>query len=594
MTSAAIYARVSSARQKKDETIGSQTAALRAHAADNRLEVPEEWVFEDEGHSGATLVRPALEQLRDLAAQGCVDVILCYSPDRLARKFAYQALLLEEFARAGVRVEFVKNGARGDSPEDQLLVQFQGMFAEYEKAQLMERYRRGKAHRARTGSVNVLSGAPFGYRYQRKTDLAGAVYEISQGEAALVAELFRRYADEGASIADLARWLTGQGVPTRTGKHRWDRSVVWGMLRNPAYAGTAVFGKTMAIHEPAGLNRVARLQGRSTPRAIKTVDRPREEWTQIAVPAIVDQDTFTRVQQRLADNKRFAARNTKVPSLLQGLAACTACGYGYYRTSTTTTNKKIYYYRCLGSDDYRYEGGRVCRNQPVRADYLDTVVWDHITGLLADPALIRAEIDKRLEQARTSDPARSQRNRLETALAKATASISALIEALAEQLITIDELRARMPHLRAREASLRGQIDALDAQAADRDAYLKLADDIEGFLSRLRTSAGTARTEERQKVLRLLVKDVLIGPEKITIRHRIPVRDTNPAVSQRAPEPDTEGDHRPGYPLRWGRGHTALRGSLLGRREPFARLERPGLQPAPDQIPGGERSKRLE
>jgi hypothetical protein len=110
-----------------------------------------------------------------------------------------------------VRVEFIKNGARGDSPEDQLLVQFQGMFAEYEKAQLMERYRRGKAHRARTGSVNVLSGAPFGYRYLRKTDHAGAAYQIAEDEAVLVAELFRRYADEGASIADLARWLTGQG-----------------------------------------------------------------------------------------------------------------------------------------------------------------------------------------------------------------------------------------------------------------------------------------------------------------------------------------------------------------------------------------------
>ena len=162
MTSAAIYARVSSAGQKKDQTIGSQTAALRAHAAQNRLEVPEDWVFEDEGHSGATLVRPALEALRDLAARGCVDVVLCYSPDRLARKFAYQALLVEEFARAGVRTEFVKNGPRGDSPEDQLLIQFQGMFAEYEKAQPAERYRRGKAYRAQAGSVNVLSGAPFG------------------------------------------------------------------------------------------------------------------------------------------------------------------------------------------------------------------------------------------------------------------------------------------------------------------------------------------------------------------------------------------------------------------------------------------------
>ena len=372
MSSAAIYARVSSARQKKDETIGSQTAALREHAEQARLDVPEEWVFEDEGHSGATLVRPALEALRDLAAQGCLDVVLCYSPDRLARKFAYQALLLEEFARAGVRVEFVK-GPRGDTPEDQLLVQFQGIFAEYEKAQLAERYRRGKAHRARTGSVNVLSGAPFGYRYVRKTDLCGAAYEVLEHEAALVAEMFRRYADDGSCIADLARWLTGLGVPTRTGKNRWDRSVVWAMLRNPAYAGRAVFGKTMATSGTPGLNRVARLQGRTTPRAVKTVDRPREEWLEIPVPAIVDEVTFARVQQRLEDNKRFAARNTKVPSLLQGLAACSACGYGYYRTSARTARRKIYYYRCLGSDDYRYEGGRVCGNQPVRADYLDTV-----------------------------------------------------------------------------------------------------------------------------------------------------------------------------------------------------------------------------
>ena len=559
MTSAAIYARVSSARQKKDETIGSQTAALREHAAQARLDVPEEWVFEDEGHSGATLVRPALEALRDLAAQGCLDVVLCYSPDRLARKFAYQALLLEEFARAGVRVEFVK-GPRGDTPEDQLLVQFQGIFAEYEKAQLAERYRRGKAHRARTGSVNVLSGAPFGYRYVRKTDLCGAAYEVIEGEAVLVAEMFRRYADDGAAIADLARWLTDQGAPTRTGKHRWDRSVIWAMLRNPAYAGTAVFGKTMVVQESPGLNRVARLQGRSVPRAVKTVDRPRDQWLEIAVPAIVTAGSFARVQQRLEGNKRFAARNTKVPSLLQGLAACSACGYGYYRTSARTTSRKIYYYRCLGSDDYRYEGGRVCANKPVRADYLDTVVWDHITGLLADPALIRAEISKRLDAARTADPATRQRKQLQAALAKATASVTAMIEAFSEQLITIDELRAKMPHLRARETSLRGQIDALDAQTADRDAYLTLAGDLEGFLAQLRGNAATATVEDRQRVLRLLVKDILIGPEKITIRHRIPARPGSSGTRQRDPAPDTEGDHRRDYLLRWGRENPALRG----------------------------------
>jgi site-specific DNA recombinase len=552
MTTAAVYARVSSARQKKDETIASQTAALRAHAAGLGVELPEEWVFEDEGHSGATLLRPALERLRDLVASVGVDVVLCYAPDRLARKFAYQALLIEEFARAGTRVEFVR-GPRGDSPEDQLLVQFQGMFAEYEKAQLMERYRRGKTYRARTGSVNVLGGAPFGYRYLRKSSDQGARYEIVDAEAALVAELFRRYTHDGATIADLTRWLTGQGVPTRTGKTRWDRSVVWAMLRNPAYAGTAMFGKTQVAHQPAGLNRVARRQGRSTPRASKTVDRPHEDWIAIPVPAIISAQTFDRAARRLADNKRFASRNSKVPSLLQGLAACTCCGYGYYRTRTTTSaGNKIYYYRCLGSDNYRYAGGRVCDNRPVRADYLDRVVWNHITDLLADPQLIHTEIDKRLEQARTSDPAREQRQRLELALAKVRASITRMIEAYAEQLITIDELRTRMPDLRARETNLRNQIQALDAQVADRDAYLKLADNLDTFLAQLQHTAATAEVFERQRVLRLLVKNVLIGPEKITIQHRIPVRQH--AASTNTEDTDTESDHRASCPLRWGRG----------------------------------------
>jgi site-specific DNA recombinase len=224
-------------------------------------------------------------------------------------------------------------------------------------------------------------------------------------------------------------------------------------------------------------------------------------------------------------------------------------------TSTRTTSKKIYYYRCLSSDDYRYEGGRVCGNQSVRAGYLDEVVWDHITALLADPALIRGEISKRLEAARTSAPVTSQRKRLQTALAKATASITAMIEAFSEQLVTIDELRARMPHLRARETSLRGQLDALDAQAADRDACLKLPGDLEGFLAQLHGNAATATVEDRQRVLRLLVKDILIGPEKITIRHRIPTRPDGSGARQRDPGPDTEGDHQPDYLLHRGGVH---------------------------------------
>ena len=243
MQTAAIYARVSSQHQKDQQTISSQTAAVKEYASANGFEVPESWVFEDDGVSGASLDRPCLEQLRDLVAQVQVPTVLCYSPDRLARKYAYQALLLEEFARLGTDVRFV-HGPKADTPEEELLVQLQGMIAEYERAQIAERSRRGKAHRARLGSVNVLSNAPYGYRYVRKSDQQPARYEIVEPEARVVRKTFQRYVEESLSIAALARWLSDEAIATSQGKPKWDRSTVWGMLRNPAYCGRAALSAT--------------------------------------------------------------------------------------------------------------------------------------------------------------------------------------------------------------------------------------------------------------------------------------------------------------------------------------------------------------
>src|SRR5215831_17111958 len=150
---AAIYARVSSDRQKESHTIGSQTSALLEYAQTHGYAVPSEWVFQDEGYSGTSLVRPGLEAVRDLAAQGQIVAVLVYSPDRLSRKYAYQVLLAEEFARAGVHLVFLQAPSI-QTPEDQLLVQFQGMIAGYERAQIAERCRRGKRHRAQQGVVS--------------------------------------------------------------------------------------------------------------------------------------------------------------------------------------------------------------------------------------------------------------------------------------------------------------------------------------------------------------------------------------------------------------------------------------------------------
>jgi len=216
MKTAAIYARVSSEQQKEEHTIASQTAALREFARSEGYSVPDEWVFQDEGYSGASLVRPGLEKVRDLAAEGQIQAMLVLAPDRLARKYAYQVLLIEELARHGVETVFLK-APQSDTPEDQLLLQFQGMIAEYERAQILERSRRGKRHRAQQGEVGVLSGAPYGYRYVRKSEERAAYYEVIEAEAEVVRQVYALYAGAAQSIGDVTRWLNEQGVPTRKG-----------------------------------------------------------------------------------------------------------------------------------------------------------------------------------------------------------------------------------------------------------------------------------------------------------------------------------------------------------------------------------------
>src|SRR5919197_3537117 len=412
---AAIYARVSSEGQREQRTIASQLAGLREHAAGRGLLIADELVFCDEGFSGATLIRPALERLRDRAAEGCFEVLLCHAPDRLARRYAYQVLLLEELARAGVEVVFARGAERSGSPEDELLRQFHGMIAEYERAQIRERTRRGKLHRARTGQQAVMAGAPYGYRFVKKTDIADGHWEIDESEALVVREIFRRYAEDGCSIGELARWPTGQGIPTGPGKRVRDRSTVWGMLRTPAYRGQAAYGKTKVADHHGKPTRTPRARGERRGRRQVRVDEPVEQWLFIPVPPLVTDEIFALAQERLHQNAHFAKRNTRQPGPLQGLVVCRECGYGCYRTSTRTAKRKIVYYRCTGQDNWRHPGGRVCHSRPIRADELEPLVWGEVRQLLENPALVRAEIDRRLQALRTEHPAARRREAIDRA-----------------------------------------------------------------------------------------------------------------------------------------------------------------------------------
>jgi site-specific DNA recombinase len=564
METAAIYARVSSDKQKEENTIASQTAALVAFAAEQGYAVPSEWVFEDEGYSGASLIRPGLERVRDLAAEGHLDAVLVYAPDRLSRRYAYQILLIEEFARAGVETLFIRS-PRTATAEDQLLLQFQGMIAEYERAQILERSRRGKRHRARQGQVSVLSGAPFGYRYVRKSEQSAAYYEIDEVEAPIVRLVYERYTNGGLSIGAITRLLNDQQIPTRKQTGRWERSTVWAMLRNPAYKGAAGFGKTQSAPRQR-ITRPLRLRGGIASRDSASHERPQDEWIAIAVPSIIDESTFALAQERLQANKTKSPRRTVVPSVVQGLVCCAHCGYALYRTSTRSSARKINYYRCLGSDAWRRLGGPICHSHPIRQDRLDAVVWTEILKLLEDPSLIQKELDRRLEATRHADPTKHREAALQRDLSRLQKSIERLLTAYQEDLLSLDELRHRMPDLRRREHAIHAELQSIADQTTDRTAYLRLAETLTAFLARLRSSAKTLDIIERQRVVRLLVKEILVGDDSIVIRHAIPLLTGpsgghGPSPSSGSPSPVPSKS----YLLRSGSQHAALRNALLAR-----------------------------
>src|SRR5215472_13691446 len=497
---AAIYARVSSDQQREKHTIQSQTAALIEYAKAHRYTVPCQWQFQDEGYSGATLSRPGLEAIRDLAATGQIAAVLVYSPDRLSRKYAYQVLLAEEFSRAGVELVFLQ-APSGATAEDQLLVQFQGMIAEYERAQIAERSRRGKRHRAQQGSINVLSGAPYGYRYVKKTDTSAAYYEVVESEAEVVRLIFDAYTRQGLSLGAIADLLNQREVPTRTRDSRWERPTLWRMLHNPAYAGHAFYGKT-ELRPRQRITRRLRQRGLCS-RDSSFRERPRQEWIEIAVPALVSEATFALAQEQLEKNKRFSPRPTIEPSLLQGLLVCQRCGYGLYRASTRTSKCTIHYYRCLGRDGYRHLKGAVCDNKPIHQDQLDGVVWQEIMRLLEDPSLLQAELDRRLQAAQTTDPLKRREDALHRDQARLTKSIERLLTGYQENLITLEELRCRMPELRKQQRANEAELQSLEMAAVDPTRSLRLVETLAEFPTRLHTRSNVLEVADRQRVVRL-------------------------------------------------------------------------------------------
>ena len=521
---AAVYARVSSEQQAQQSTIASQLAALLERVRADGLTLDDELCFVDDGYSGSTLVRPALEKLRDVAWAGGFTRLYVHAPDRLARKYAWQVLLVDELQRGGIELVFL-NRTIGVSPEEDLLLQMQGMIAEYERAKIMERSRRGKRHAARRGSVNVLTAAPYGYRYLTKHAGAGqAQYRVVFDEARIVKQLFEWVGRDRISLREAERRLRKLAVPSAKGKN-WHVFTVRKLLTNPAYKGEAIFGKSRVGERRPRLRprRGQPEQGRATssryPGAV-------EDQFIIPVPALVSPELFNAVAEQIAENRRKHRQQVRSPGyLLQGLLVCGACGYGWYGKGMlrfTKNDRAPYpYYRCIGMDAFRFSGTRVCSDRPLRLDRLDAAVWADVCTVLQNPQALHQEFERRLCSAREPD---INLDRLHKQIKSVQRSISRLIDAYEDGLLQKEELEPRVARARERLQRLRHEASTAQDNATQRKELRLVLSRMEEFAAQVRQGLDQADFETRRQIIRSLVKSIKIEDQQVRITYRITPR----------------------------------------------------------------------
>jgi site-specific DNA recombinase len=519
----ALYARVSSQQQANAQTIASQVAALKARIARDGLRLEEEMCFLDDGYSGSTLFRPALERLRDQAAACSLDRLYVHSPDRLARAYAYQVLLVDELKRHGIELIFL-NRDIGQSPEDTLLLQMQGMMAEYERAKIMERSRRGKRHAAQAGSLSVLGGAPYGYRYLSKYAGGGqARYEIDEAQAEVVRQIFAWVGLERCSLSEACRRLHQHKILSPRGQTHWDRSTVSGLLKNSAYIGQAQFGKRRVgpLRPRLRAQRGGSLQPRQAHSRYATAA---EERIAIAVPAVVDEALFAAVAEQLAENRRRHRQQKRGATyLLQGLLVCGQCGYAYYGKPLSRKRREgrprdYAYYRCTGTDAYRW-GKPVCSNKPCRIDLLDRAVWEDVGALLAEPQRVRAEYERRL---RGHDPKNGRpTEQLAKMIAAVRRGIARLIDAYQEGHLDKADFESRIVGLKERLQKLKSEEEAAGKVEWERSNMQVMIEHVEMFAQRVQAGLQDADWQTRRAIMRALIKHVEVGEGGVRVVYKV-------------------------------------------------------------------------
>ena len=520
----AIYARVSGEQQAQQNTIESQIAVLRERVQADGLSLDDDLCFIDDGYTGSTLVRPALERLRDVAWAGGFTRLYVHSPDRLARRYAWQVLLVEELQRSGIELVFL-NRTIGVSPEEDLLLQMQGMIAEYERAKIMERSRRGKRHAARRGSVNVLVAAPYGYRYIGKHAGGGqAQYQVVLEEARIVKQMFEWVARDRLSLNEVGRRLRKQGIPSAKGQN-WHVFTVRKLLQNPAYKGEAIFGKTR-VGERRSRLRPARGHPEQPRSNTSRYPGAREDQIVIPVPAIIGPELFEAAAEQIAENRKRYRQQSQGPGyLLQGLLVCGCCGYAWYGKGITRFTKNDQapypYYRCFGMDSSRCGGTKVCKYKPIRLDRLDAAVWADVCTLVQNPKALQKEFERRLSSDQQLDIDVDQIQKQTLSLQR---GISRLIDAYEAGVLEKGEFEPRVAL--ARERLKRLQVEAATAKqvANSRKEWRLLLGQLDDFAEQVRQGLDQADFKTRREIIRSLVKSIKIEEQQVRITYRVTPR----------------------------------------------------------------------
>jgi site-specific DNA recombinase len=522
---AAFYARVSTQRQAQAQTVEQQMKRLMDHAQQQNWEVPLDQIFRDDGYSGASLRRPGLDRLRDCAAGRRLDIVLITAPDRLARNYVHQVLLLEELQGYGCEVRFLDRPMSQD-PHDQLLLQIRGAVAEYERTLITERMRRGRQRKLEAGLMLPWTRPPFGYRVdpQRPRDPNGV--RVEPAEAAIVREMFAWYAEQAHSFCSLARWLEQREIHTSTGLRRWNLASIRALLTNPAYAGR-VYGNRW--HRRGTLER----RSATAPRkhsAMSRVDAPREEWILVAeIPPLVSQEQFDRVQARLISNRRFAQRNNKAhPYLLRGLVSCGVCGLACLARATVTRHR---YYSCTGKLPALFSHReQKCPSRLSPAERLDELVWTDLCELLTNPkpvsqALARAHGGQWLPQE-----LQARQDGLRRGRASLGQQIERLTEAYLAGVVMLDEYRRRRSELERRQQQLDEHVTRLDAQTDRQKELAGLSTSIAQFSQRVRQGLAHASFEQRRSLVELLIDRVIVTDGEVEIRYVMPTTEASEQV----------------------------------------------------------------